>query len=49
MLDAMALQDLSRDPVYLTVADHLSGPVPRSRAALEAAMVRELGVPPYLT
>lgn len=46
---AMALQDLSRDPVYLTVADHLRGPVPRSHAALEAAMVRDLGVPPYLT
>lgn len=46
---AMALQDLSRDPVYLTAARYLRGPVPPSHAALEAAMVRDLGVPPYLT
>jgi hypothetical protein len=45
----MVETDLRSDPGYQRVADHLRGPLPRSRAELEAAMVRDLKVEPYLT
>ena len=45
----MVETDLRSDPGYQRVADHLRGALPRSRAELEAAMVRDLKVEPYLT